>query len=282
VKHLATFAALFFFCVSLPAWAQENGAQDSLNTPSAPALVAHPDSYMDLEQSLEYLGLGQHFDAFKSNGVTPEMLNDLSHDDLKNIGISSLGHRKKILAHFADRTQVFANMNLEQSLKYLGLSGYLTTFTHNDITPEMLSRMSDEDLKKLGVSSYGYRRKILEHFATQAQLRRLEQSSAKGTPEDKASGNSEEKKSDPMARRNGELIVLLGASFCALGVPLIVSGVVGAPIVFFSGIISPQLVSVQMQSTALVYGLIAPPAGTLVLGLGGSLVAWPVYFGYFE
>ena len=55
---------------------------------------------MDKEVSewLEKLGLGQYISSFIENDIDIQLLPQLTDADLKEIGIKSLGHRKKILA----------------------------------------------------------------------------------------------------------------------------------------------------------------------------------------
>ena len=50
---------------------------------------------------LEYLGLGEYADAFAANHIDMALLPTLTASDLKEIGVSSLGHRKKLLAEAA-------------------------------------------------------------------------------------------------------------------------------------------------------------------------------------
>ena len=47
---------------------------------------------------LEYLGLGEYADAFAANHIDMALLPTLTDSDLKEIGVSSLGHRKRLLA----------------------------------------------------------------------------------------------------------------------------------------------------------------------------------------
>lgn len=54
----------------------------------------------NLQSFLEDVGLGQYFDAFQANDIDLSIVGDLENDDLKEIGISSLGHRRKLLAAF--------------------------------------------------------------------------------------------------------------------------------------------------------------------------------------
>ena len=50
---------------------------------------------------LESLGLGQYASAFDSNEIDAEMLPKLTAEDLKEIGVAALAHRKKILEAIA-------------------------------------------------------------------------------------------------------------------------------------------------------------------------------------
>jgi predicted ATPase/class 3 adenylate cyclase len=50
---------------------------------------------------LEKLGLGQYADLFADNDIDEELLPELNDADLEKIGISSLGHRKKLLKAIA-------------------------------------------------------------------------------------------------------------------------------------------------------------------------------------
>ena len=47
---------------------------------------------------LEQLGLGQYDSNFTNNDIGPQLLTQLTDTDLKELGISSLGHRKTIFS----------------------------------------------------------------------------------------------------------------------------------------------------------------------------------------
>ena len=51
---------------------------------------------------LEYIKLSEYINNFETNEVTFEMLPEITNDDLKDIGINKLGHRKIILNGVAD------------------------------------------------------------------------------------------------------------------------------------------------------------------------------------
>ena len=52
---------------------------------------------MDVAEWLSGLGLGQYATAFVAEGVDLSVLSTLSDQDLKDLGIATLGHRRKIL-----------------------------------------------------------------------------------------------------------------------------------------------------------------------------------------
>jgi class 3 adenylate cyclase/pimeloyl-ACP methyl ester carboxylesterase len=57
---------------------------------------------VDVRAWLEDHGLGQYAEGFASNDVDAEVLRTLTADDLKELGVASLGHRKKLLAAIAE------------------------------------------------------------------------------------------------------------------------------------------------------------------------------------
>jgi class 3 adenylate cyclase/predicted ATPase len=56
---------------------------------------------VDIPAWLEDLGLGQHARAFRDNDIDAALLPTLTADDLRELGITSLGHRKRLLAAIA-------------------------------------------------------------------------------------------------------------------------------------------------------------------------------------
>ena len=53
---------------------------------------------MDVVAWLRGLGLEQYGPAFRENDVDAEVLPELTADDLISIGVTSVGHRRKLLA----------------------------------------------------------------------------------------------------------------------------------------------------------------------------------------
>ena len=58
---------------------------------------------MDVEEWLKGLGLGQYSAAFVENDIDFTVLGKLTDADLKELGVNSLGHRKRLLAAIAER-----------------------------------------------------------------------------------------------------------------------------------------------------------------------------------
>jgi hypothetical protein len=56
------------------------------------------DRRMDVVGWLRGLGLEQYAPAFRDNDVDAEVLPELTSDDLISIGVTSVGHRRRLLA----------------------------------------------------------------------------------------------------------------------------------------------------------------------------------------
>lgn len=57
---------------------------------------------MDVSEWLRKLGLGQYEAAFRDNEIVAEILPSLTADDLKELGVVILGHRRKLLNAIAE------------------------------------------------------------------------------------------------------------------------------------------------------------------------------------
>ena len=57
---------------------------------------------MCIDGWLRGIGLDQYAETFRANDIDGELLCRLTNDDLKDIGVVSLGHRKKLLEAIAD------------------------------------------------------------------------------------------------------------------------------------------------------------------------------------
>ena len=56
---------------------------------------------MDVVVWLRSLGLGQYETAFRENEIDETVLNDLTHETLKELGVTAVGHRLKLLGAIA-------------------------------------------------------------------------------------------------------------------------------------------------------------------------------------
>jgi hypothetical protein len=56
---------------------------------------------LDVGAWLRELGLGQYERAFRDNDIDAGLLPTLAADDLRELGVASLGHRKRLLAAIA-------------------------------------------------------------------------------------------------------------------------------------------------------------------------------------
>src|SRR5262245_37868968 len=56
---------------------------------------------IDIRQWLEGLGLESYANAFEHNDIDLDLAGDLQDEDLKELGVASLGHRKRLLRAIA-------------------------------------------------------------------------------------------------------------------------------------------------------------------------------------
>ena len=62
---------------------------------------------MDIDDWLRRIGLAQYAEMFRANDIDIELLGRLTNDDLKDIGVVSFGHRKKLLEAIAELAGAF-------------------------------------------------------------------------------------------------------------------------------------------------------------------------------
>src|SRR5271154_2577327 len=61
-------------------------------------------SDMDVGDWLRRIGFGQYQAAFRDNEIDEQVLPQLTGDDLKELGVASVGHRRKLLTAIAALT----------------------------------------------------------------------------------------------------------------------------------------------------------------------------------
>ena len=59
---------------------------------------------LDIDGWLRGIGLAQYAEMFRANDIDIELLGRLTNDDLKDLGVASFGHRKKLLEAIAELT----------------------------------------------------------------------------------------------------------------------------------------------------------------------------------
>ena len=57
---------------------------------------------MDVGEWLRSIGLGQYEAAFRDNEIDDDVLRKLTADDLKDLGVTIVGHRRKIMTAIAE------------------------------------------------------------------------------------------------------------------------------------------------------------------------------------
>ena len=65
---------------------------------------------MDVGDWLRSLGLSEYEPAFRDNQIDSEVLRKLTGDDLKELGVASVGHRRKLLSAIAELSGTFAEL----------------------------------------------------------------------------------------------------------------------------------------------------------------------------
>src|SRR5262245_49744401 len=114
---------------------------------------------MDIERWLRSLGLEQYEAAFRENAIDDSILLSLTAEDLKEMGVGPIGHRRKVLA--ALRTDVSAKAALpdavpttDRSSKDTGERRQVTVMFSDLVgSTALAARMDPEDLREL-ISAY--------------------------------------------------------------------------------------------------------------------------------
>lgn len=130
----------------------------------------NPASGMDIKRWLEEIGLEEYYPNFVDNAITDEeTLKSVTEDDLKSIGITSLGHRKRLLSAISEvKTQGWQpRWDLKYWLQSIYMDEYYPNFVENSITDrETIATLSEDDLKSIGIASLGHRRKLMSAIAS--------------------------------------------------------------------------------------------------------------------
>src|SRR5262245_60892244 len=112
---------------------------------------------------LERLGLGQYAQRFAENDIDFEILSDLTEQDLEKIGVTSVGHRRKLLraiAHLKGRKTVTPTVAIAAEQPATPRAADIAerrqvTVMFSDLvgSTALSARMDPEDLREL-ISAY--------------------------------------------------------------------------------------------------------------------------------
>jgi class 3 adenylate cyclase/predicted ATPase len=126
------------------------------------ASAAHRSSAtQEIAAWLEALSLGQYAPRFAKNDITFAVLNDLTDQDLKELGVASLGHRRQLLRAIAERQGVEEGPSKSSPSVAPSVTEQVTaerrqvTVMFSDLvgSTALSARMDPEDLREV-ISSY--------------------------------------------------------------------------------------------------------------------------------
>jgi len=113
---------------------------------------------LDIDNWLGRIGLAQYVEMFRANDIDIELLGRLTNDDLKDIGVASFGHRRKLLdaiAELAGAVPVSPQpASIEPTAHDAGERRQVTVMFSDLVGSTALSaRMDPEDLREV-ISAY--------------------------------------------------------------------------------------------------------------------------------
>jgi len=109
---------------------------------------------LDIDGWLRRIGLAQYAEMFRANDIDGEMLGRLTNDDLKDIGVASFGHRKKLLeaiAELAGAVPVSPQPGLVEPKAHDAAERRQVTVMFSDLvgSTALSARMDPEDLREV-------------------------------------------------------------------------------------------------------------------------------------
>jgi hypothetical protein len=104
---------------------------------------------------LEKLGLGQYAQRFAENDIDFALLTKLTDADLKELGVTSLGHRKRLLEGIAERTVAMPSATPAEPKVQDTAERRQVTVMFSDLvgSTALSARMDPEDLREV-ISAY--------------------------------------------------------------------------------------------------------------------------------
>ncbi len=111
---------------------------------------------MEIDGWLRAIGLAEYAEMFRANDINIELLAQLTNDDLKDIGVVSLGHRKKLLRAIAEHAgAVSVSPALSEPQAQDSAERRQVTVMFSDLvgSTALSGQMDPEDLREL-ISAY--------------------------------------------------------------------------------------------------------------------------------
>ena len=109
---------------------------------------------MDIDGWLRGIGLAEYAEMFRANDIDIDLLGQLTNDDLKDIGVVSLGHRKKLLSAIAELAGIVSSTQqpgLSEPRGQDSAERRQVTVMFSDLvgSTALSGRMDPEDLREL-------------------------------------------------------------------------------------------------------------------------------------
>ena len=125
---------------------------------------------MDIAAWLQELGLERYVRALRENDVDAEILRTLTVDDLKELGVTSLGHRKRLLQAIAELNDEASAASARRGLSYPSRPSVLAEAERRHLTvllcdlvgsTELASGLDPEDMGALMRAYHAACREVL-------------------------------------------------------------------------------------------------------------------------
>jgi class 3 adenylate cyclase len=105
---------------------------------------------MDIETWLRGLGLEEYLAAFRDNEIDGAVLRDLTADDLRELGVASVGHRRKLLSAISALSAATANSSTPRPLPDAAERRQLTVMFCDLVgSTAMSARLDPEDMRAI-------------------------------------------------------------------------------------------------------------------------------------
>ncbi|XP_077970497.1 uncharacterized protein LOC120327849 [Styela clava] len=127
---------------------------------------------VSVEQLLQIHDVGLYWALLQSAGVTTvEIFSALDESELKEIGVTAVGDRIRIMRAVKNSRPEFENLifktserfsSIDDCLRNLGLGALAHLFKREDILYATLIDMDEEDLKDIGITEKKYRKAIIQ------------------------------------------------------------------------------------------------------------------------